>query len=153
MWDRRRRLVAAAVVVGIVSLSRVFLGVHYGVDIVVGVLLGLGFLKAVSVVAAADDPDATGHLDPARLFAIAAGLSVLALAVVFATGLSGHTENAAAALGGCLVCFLVSHARGLATAHDNPFEIRMRPRRTAGAPTGRRADIDSPRRVEKQTIV
>ncbi|RDZ43075.1 glucose-6-phosphatase [Haloferax sp. Atlit-10N] len=102
VWNRRRRLVAAAVVVATVSLSRIFLGVHYGVDIVVGVLLGLVFLKTVFSVAAADDPDAAGHLEPARLFAIAAGLSVLALAVVFATGVPGHTENAAAALGGSL---------------------------------------------------
>ncbi|GGC62792.1 hypothetical protein GCM10007209_26160 [Haloferax sulfurifontis] len=44
--------------------------------------------------------------------------------------------------GGCLVCFLVSHARGLATAHDNPFEIHMCRRRAAGGVSGRRARVD-----------
>ncbi|KTG29494.1 phosphatase PAP2 family protein [Haloferax profundi] len=100
VWDRRRRILAAAAIVGTVSLSRVVIGVHYGVDVVVGVLLGLVFLKAVFTVAAADD--APGHLDPRRLFALAAVLASLALAVVFVTGVPHHGENAAAALGGSL---------------------------------------------------
>jgi len=100
VWDRRRRVLAAAALVATVALSRVVIGVHYGVDVVVGVLLGLVVLKAVFTVAAADD--APGHLDPTRLFALAVGLSVVALAVVVASGASHHTANASAALGGSL---------------------------------------------------
>ncbi|WP_396610919.1 phosphatase PAP2 family protein [Haloferax sp. S1W] len=100
VWDRRRRILAAAVIVATVSLSRIVLGVHYGVDVVVGALLGLVVLKVVfTVAAAADAPD---HLDPARVFALAAGLSVVALVVVFTVGTPHHAENAAAAFGGSL---------------------------------------------------
>jgi membrane-associated phospholipid phosphatase len=100
VWDRRRRLLAAAAIVGSVSLSRVVIGVHYGVDVVVGILLGLVFLKLVFTVAAATD--APGHLDPGRLFGLAAIIATIALAVVFVSGVSYHGENAAAALGGSL---------------------------------------------------
>ncbi|WP_074792800.1 phosphatase PAP2 family protein [Haloferax larsenii] len=99
-WDRRRRVLAAAAIVATVALSRVVIGVHYGVDVVVGVLLGLVVLKTVFTVAAADD--APGHLDPTRLFALAVGLSVVALAVVVASGASHHAANASAALGGSI---------------------------------------------------
>ncbi|ELZ95050.1 glucose-6-phosphatase [Haloferax mucosum ATCC BAA-1512] len=102
VWDRTRRLLVAGALVATVSISRVVLGVHYGVDIVVGVLLGLAFLKVVFAVAAADETDAPGSLDPIRLFALAAGLSALALAVLFVTDAPAHAENAAAALGGSL---------------------------------------------------
>lgn len=44
---RRRRLALAAVVVAVVSLSRVALGVHYPVSVVGGVLVGAAFLAAV----------------------------------------------------------------------------------------------------------
>ncbi|KAB1192654.1 phosphatase PAP2 family protein [Haloferax sp. MBLA0076] len=104
VWDRRKRILAAAAIVGTVSLSRVVIGVHYGVDVVVGVFLGLVVLKAVFTIAAADD--ALGHLDPRRLFALAAALAVLALVVTFATGVPHHGENAAAALGGALGGFV-----------------------------------------------
>lgn len=104
VWDRRRRVIAAAAIVGTVSLSRVVIGVHYGVDVVVGVLLGLVVLKGVFAVAGADD--IPGHLDPTRLFGIATVLSALALLVVFATGAPTHAENAAAALGGSLGGYL-----------------------------------------------
>ncbi len=104
VWDRRRRMLAAAVIVATVSLSRVVIGVHYGVDVVVGVLLGLVFLKVVFEVAASDD--APGHLDPTRLFGVAAIVAALALVVVFVTGAPHHAENAAAALGGSLGGYL-----------------------------------------------
>ncbi|KAB1197490.1 MULTISPECIES: phosphatase PAP2 family protein [Haloferax] len=100
VWDRRRRVVAAAVLIGSVALSRVVIGVHYGVDVVVGVVLGVVLLKGVFTVAAADD--APGHLDPSRLFGLGAIIAAVALAMVLATGAPHHAENAAAALGGSL---------------------------------------------------
>jgi membrane-associated phospholipid phosphatase len=46
VWDRRRRLLAAGVVAALVSLSRLVLGVHYLVDVVVGMALGVVVLWA-----------------------------------------------------------------------------------------------------------
>ncbi|MFC7204854.1 phosphatase PAP2 family protein [Haloferax namakaokahaiae] len=99
VWDRRRRIVAAAVIIGVVSLSRVVIGVHYGIDVVVGVLLGLGLLKALFSVAVDDE---TGLLDPARVFGVSAALALVALVAVLVFGGPGHTEHAAAAFGGSL---------------------------------------------------
>lgn len=47
VWDARRRQMVAAGVVGLVSLARVVLGVHYVVDVVAGVAVGLVALWAV----------------------------------------------------------------------------------------------------------
>lgn len=68
---RRRRLALAAGVVGVVSLSRVALGVHYVVSVLGGVLVGGLFLAAVLRV---EDVQLT--------WAVAVGLSVPAAAVV-----------------------------------------------------------------------
>lgn len=44
---RTRRFAIAAVVVGLVALSRVVLGVHYAVDVLAGVAVGLAYLASV----------------------------------------------------------------------------------------------------------
>lgn len=44
VWDRERRLVLAGAATALVAGSRVALGVHYAVDVVVGIALGAGFL-------------------------------------------------------------------------------------------------------------
>jgi membrane-associated phospholipid phosphatase len=44
VWDRNRRLVVAGAVTAVVAASRVVLGVHYAVDVVVGVAVGAAFL-------------------------------------------------------------------------------------------------------------
>ncbi|MCU4741096.1 phosphatase PAP2 family protein [Halobacteria archaeon AArc-m2/3/4] len=44
---RRQRIAAAATVVGLVSFSRLALGVHYPIDVVAGVLVGAAYLAAV----------------------------------------------------------------------------------------------------------
>jgi membrane-associated phospholipid phosphatase len=74
VWSARRRVVAAAAVVAVVSLSRVAIGVHYLVDVVAGVAVGL----VVLLVAARWLRD-----EPVALFGLAGG--VAALAVVTAT--------------------------------------------------------------------
>jgi membrane-associated phospholipid phosphatase len=43
-WNRRSRLLTAGLVAALVSLSRLVLGVHYLVDVVVGMALGVGVL-------------------------------------------------------------------------------------------------------------
>lgn len=92
-WDRRRRVAAAATVVGVVGLSRVVLGVHYGVDIFVGVAVGLAFL--VGALRLADGR-------PERVFGVAAAVG---LAALLAATLGGHADevcDAATGLGGAL---------------------------------------------------
>ncbi|MFB6080632.1 MAG: phosphatase PAP2 family protein [Haloferacaceae archaeon] len=44
---RRQRVLLAGLVVGLVACSRVVLGVHYAVDVVAGIALGLGYLFVV----------------------------------------------------------------------------------------------------------
>jgi membrane-associated phospholipid phosphatase len=89
VWDRRRRAVVAGVVVALVALSRLVLGVHYLVDVVVGVAAGLALLwVALRVVEAPD-----------RLFALAVVLAVAGVA--FAVGAADALEPVSV-LGGAL---------------------------------------------------
>ena len=46
-WSRRTRLAAASVIVAVVCLSRLVLGVHFAVDVVAGVGIGLIYLAVV----------------------------------------------------------------------------------------------------------
>lgn len=72
-WSiQRHRYVGAATVVLAVALSRVALGVHYVVDVVVGICLGGGFLWGLWTIAGDD---------PRRAFAVAGLLGLLAVAV------------------------------------------------------------------------
>jgi membrane-associated phospholipid phosphatase len=71
---RRDRVVIAAVVVTVVSVSRLVLGVHYLVDVVVGITVGLAYLAFVLRVG--DE----GEL-PGRAFSIALGVALLGLLV------------------------------------------------------------------------
>lgn len=91
-WRMRTRAVGAAAVVATVAASRVLLGVHFLVDVVVGVALGLGVLVVFSRL--------SRWLTPTILFGLAALLGfggVLAfgavgdLAVTGGLGLGGLT--------------------------------------------------------------
>ncbi|UPM43954.1 phosphatase PAP2 family protein [Halocatena salina] len=74
-WStRRRRIFGATGVVLAVALSRVALGVHYVVDVVVGVCLGGVFLWLLWMVA---------RTDPRRSFAVMGVLGVLAVGASF----------------------------------------------------------------------
>lgn len=84
VWSARRRAAVAGLVVVAVSLSRVAIGVHYLVDVVAGVAVGL----AVLGVAARWLRDA-----PLALFGLAAGLAAIAVAV------SGASWDAVVLLG------------------------------------------------------
>ncbi|MDG5758698.1 phosphatase PAP2 family protein [Natronococcus sp. A-GB1] len=44
---RRQRIATAAAMIGLVSLSRVVVGVHFPIDVVVGTLVGLGYVAAM----------------------------------------------------------------------------------------------------------
>ena len=72
---RKRRYLVASLLIVTVSLSRIALGVHYLVDIVAGVGLGLGFLVATRTVP-------TGDLDQGTVaFELAVFLAVLNLLI------------------------------------------------------------------------
>ncbi|MFC4437961.1 MULTISPECIES: phosphatase PAP2 family protein [Natrialbaceae] len=83
----RRRLLAAALLVGLVGLSRLVLGVHYFVDIVASVGFGAGYLLATE--AALDG-------DPERAFAVAVALGGLSLIV------TGGATDGLLAFAGCV---------------------------------------------------
>jgi hypothetical protein len=85
-WDRPKRIVPVAILVGAVGLSRVVLGVHYLADVLVGFTLGLTVVVVVSHVS-------DGH--PRRAFALA---SLCALEAV----LVSSDPYASVALGGSI---------------------------------------------------
>ncbi|SDX79270.1 phosphatase PAP2 family protein [Halobellus clavatus] len=84
----RRRLTVAGVVVAVVALSRVLIGVHYLVDVVAGVGIGVAFLAAVFAagpgfsigdqIGALATPE---HQHVTALFVLALGLGLLGLFV------------------------------------------------------------------------
>ncbi|WP_101295219.1 phosphatase PAP2 family protein [Halegenticoccus soli] len=90
---RDRRWLAAGAVVVLVGLSRLVLGVHYPIDVVVGVLVGATFLAGVVPIV---------RRRPDRAFAVAAALSLLAVGIAAAGGHAMETKEAAAGFGGAL---------------------------------------------------
>jgi membrane-associated phospholipid phosphatase len=92
LWDRRRRIVAAAGVVGIVGLARLVLGVHHLPDVFAGIATGLTVLLTVRWIAGRD---------PERAFLAAGALGALSIvaALVFAPEHPEELLKAAIALG------------------------------------------------------
>jgi membrane-associated phospholipid phosphatase len=80
----RRRALAAGTLVGGVSLARVVLGVHYAVDVLAGIAVGLGYLAVVFGLAG-------GRTRPALWIAVAVAVGAVAI--------GGPTFDDAAALG------------------------------------------------------
>ncbi|GAB3024441.1 phosphatase PAP2 family protein [Natronobiforma cellulositropha] len=69
---RRQRLVLAGVIVVVVGLTRIVLGVHYAVDVIAGVALGVAYLVAVTRVARGD---------PRLAFGVGAAVAVVGTAL------------------------------------------------------------------------
>lgn len=92
----RTRAVAAGVVVGLISVSRLVLGVHYAIDVVVGIGIGVVALATLYWVSEAG-------FDPERLLLVAAVLGMLGL-------LTGLTFDTVAAGGGAVGGWLVWRA-------------------------------------------
>lgn len=96
--DKRSRawLALAGVVIIIVSLSRVVLGVHYLIDVVVGVVIGLAVLGILYKV--------TNHgTDSGRVLGVATGIGVLGL-------IHGSTFESVAAVGSAVGAWLAWRA-------------------------------------------
>lgn len=83
----RTRALVAATVVAIVATSRVVIGVHYTVDVVAGVVVGLAYLGTLLSVT---------DWDPTRAFAVAGGIVLTALAT------NGLTADSVATFAGIL---------------------------------------------------
>ncbi|MFC7097461.1 phosphatase PAP2 family protein [Halobaculum marinum] len=111
VWDRRTRLRVASVVIGVVALTRVVLGVHYVVDVVVGVAVGVGGLHLFQRVARSGF-----RPHPDRAFFLAAGLGLVATAVAAVGGHGAEVLEGSIALGGGLGGYLVWRLRGTETA-------------------------------------
>ncbi|MFB6102762.1 MAG: phosphatase PAP2 family protein [Haloplanus sp.] len=79
--DRIRLPVVAGVLILVVALSRVVIGVHYLVDVVAGIAVGVGYLAAALRVGPGWLPDRVGAADASRVFALAVGVGLTALAV------------------------------------------------------------------------
>ncbi|WP_280586373.1 phosphatase PAP2 family protein [Halorubrum sp. Boch-26] len=109
LYDRalteRMRLRAAGVVAVAVAGSRVVIGVHYLVDVVVGLLLGGGVVVGALWLAGdprfrgrtasrADRREPTSGLDPTPAFLLAAVVSLAAAGVAFAAGHTGEVVEA-----------------------------------------------------------
>lgn len=100
----RLRYAAAALVVGLVALSRVVLGVHFVRDVVAGVAIGIAFL-AVAITL-------TGRV-PRLGFLLAVGLGVVAFAI------SGASQDGVAVLGAALGAALAWEALDATPAVDS----------------------------------
>lgn len=83
---QRRRLFGAALIVGLVAVSRLVLGVHYLPDVVASIAIAVGFLWLAGIVFDGD---------PRRALGSAAVLGLLALVV------TGGNVDGAVAFGGC----------------------------------------------------
>lgn len=78
--DRRLTRVAAALIV-VVAASRVVIGVHYLVDVLVGVAVGVGYLAVAFRLGPGWAPDDVSVDAASRTFALAVGIALVALAV------------------------------------------------------------------------
>ncbi|QLH75935.1 phosphatase PAP2 family protein [Halosimplex rubrum] len=92
----RQRAVGVAGVIGLVSLSRLVLGVHYLVDVVVGSAVGVVLLGALYRFS-------ESGTDPSRVLGVAVGVGVLGL-------FNGLTFDSVAAIGGALGGWVVWRA-------------------------------------------
>ena len=113
--ERRTRLRVAGVLIATVALTRVVLGVHYLVDVVAGVAVGVaGLLLFQRVVRSGFRPH------PDRAFFLAGGLGLVATVVAAAGGHGGEVLEASIALGGGLGGYAVWRVRGTETAPVGP---------------------------------
>ncbi len=95
----RRGRVAAAALIALVACSRVVIGVHYLVDVVAGTGVGIAYLAATLHAGAGWRPDDITAADARRAFAIAVGVSLVALSVAV---VRDTVVASAAAVGGLL---------------------------------------------------
>ncbi|MFB6194777.1 MAG: phosphatase PAP2 family protein [Haloplanus sp.] len=81
LFDRRRVRIAAAALIVVVAASRVVIGVHYLVDVVAGVGVGVAYLATALRAGPGWPPERVTAVDARRVFTLAVGVGLLALAV------------------------------------------------------------------------
>ncbi|WP_227353223.1 phosphatase PAP2 family protein [Haladaptatus salinisoli] len=106
------RVAVAATVVALVALSRLVIGVHFAVDVIVGVLVGLAYLAVV-----------VRGLDwrPRPTFALAAGIAFAAMVVAVLVAPRNWTVDSVAAFGGTTGALVAWFAM------DHPLNDRVGP--------------------------
>ncbi|MDG5819103.1 phosphatase PAP2 family protein [Natronococcus sp. A-GB7] len=112
---RRQRVATATAVVGLVSLSRVVVGVHFPIDVVVGTLVGLGYVAAMLAIRSRMRTRGN-HAATTAVFAVSVVLSLLALVT------DGRVDTAAL-LGGSVGSVL---AWRYATPPREPWDRTLR---------------------------
>ena len=90
VWDRRRRLLGAGALIGLVAFTRVALGVHYLTDVLAGIALGIVFLAVTLRLVAGR---------PTRAFEVATLAGLFAIGASLYGGHSKSVADAAATLG------------------------------------------------------
>ncbi|WP_338740140.1 phosphatase PAP2 family protein [Haloplanus salilacus] len=112
LFDDRRLSAAAAALIVVVAASRVVIGVHYLVDVVVGVAVGLGYVAAGLRAGPGYSPASVTAAETGRTFALAAVVGLVALAAAVVT----DTVVAAAATAGGWIGWRVAGDRVVAAA-------------------------------------
>jgi hypothetical protein len=121
LLDDRRLPAVAAGLVAVVAASRVVVGVHYLVDVVVGVALGVGYLAVALRLGPGLSPERVTAADVRRTFSLAVLVGLAALAVTVVTD---TVVAVAAAVGGWL---------GWGVAGDRVVDARASTRRLAAS--------------------
>lgn len=91
--SRRKRFAGAAVVIGLIALSRLVIGVHLLPDVLAGIVAGLAILFGTLRLAGERPRDA---------FLVATGIAFLALAIALIGGHTGEATKAAIGIGAAL---------------------------------------------------
>ena len=125
---RRTRLALAGSVISLVALSRVVIGVHYVVDVVVGFVIGVVLIGIAFAVGPRRGGDVFSHAATERVFAVAGVAAVAAFAV---SATSDTFLTVGAVFGGWLGWRLVEPV----VAADSPASMPS-PRRTAVSALG-----------------
>ncbi|WP_277554367.1 phosphatase PAP2 family protein [Halobaculum limi] len=111
VWTRRTRIRVATVLITVVAATRVVLGVHYVVDVLAGVAVGVAGLVAFQRVARSGF-----RPKPDRAFFFAGVLGVVAAAIAAAGGHGTEVVEAGIAIGGGFGGYAVWRVRGTETA-------------------------------------
>lgn len=113
---RGRRLLVIATMVALVSFARVGAGVHFPIDVLVGALVGVGYVTLMLFARERLRRRRGAHVATTATFAIAGLLSLLAF-------LASGTPDAMALFGGCLGGFIVWQ---MATPRRRPWPVTGR---------------------------
>ncbi|WP_338036866.1 MULTISPECIES: phosphatase PAP2 family protein [Natronorubrum] len=102
--SRQWRLAGAAILITLVSVSRVGVGVHYPIDVIAGVIVGVCYLAVLLPIRTVAESH-RDHAGASVTFAAGSGLALLAIRA------SGQPDTAAL-FGGCVGAFSSGSTHG-----------------------------------------